>query len=210
MNRPVFGLVGALVLTACTAPETGTRSVALVGGEVIADAPRGYCVDDATSAPSAGFAVLAPCASLGATASAPRDIGVATVQVGPPESQSVAGAEIGFRDFLITDAGTALLSSAGNAEAITILSSQAFDARVMIHFADTGTPPLPGLQQEEWRAFTDVSGRLVTISLRGLAAAPLGEGPGATLLKQLLAGVRPPADMGVPAVTAETVARADQ
>ncbi|MEO1639042.1 MAG: dihydroxy-acid dehydratase [Pseudomonadota bacterium] len=193
MMRLIVGLVGALVLTGCTAFAPATRSVALVGGDVMVDAPAGYCVDTSTSRPGDGFAVLAPCASLGAEDPAPGVVAVATLQVGPPDSGSIAGSEIAFRDFLITDAGTALLSRNSDAEEISILSTQAFNSRVMIHFADTGPPPLAGLQQEEWRAFTDVGGRLVTIGLRGLAVAPLDDGPGAGLLKDVLAGVAAPA-----------------
>jgi len=113
----------------------------------------------------------------------------------PAASGSVDGAEGALRDYLITDDGAGLLSQTGNADDIEILSSQAFDGRVMIHFTDAGAPPVAGLQTEEWRAFTDVNGRLVTIAVRGLAAAPLQDGPGASLLKLILAGVTVAADV---------------
>ncbi len=189
MSRALVGMAGFLALTACTSASPA-KTVALADGEVIATTPAGYCVDGQSSQLSNGFAVLAPCATLGETASVPKVIGVATVQVGPPDSGAVAGDEIALRDFLITDAGNALLSTAGKANDVTILSTQAFNTQVMVHFTDKGPPPLPGLQGEEWRAFTDINGRLVTIAVRGLAAAPLQDGPGAGLLKLVLAGVK--------------------
>ncbi len=168
--------------------------MALLEGGVVATSPEGYCVDNEASKPAQGFALLAPCATLGAIAPAPSVVGVATVQVGPPDSGAVAGAEVALRDYLITEGGTGLLSPAGKAQDIEILSTQAFDGRVMVHFSDAGAPPMAGLQGEEWRAFTDVNGRLVTIAVRGLAVAPLQDGPGAGLLKLILAGVQAAAE----------------
>jgi hypothetical protein len=189
MMRFIVGLVGALTITACTT-ATPTRSTALLEGGVIAVSPDGYCVDGESSAPKTGFAVMAPCATLGEPEPAPDIVGIATVQVGPAESGLVAGDEIAMRDFLITDAGNGLLSQAGKAEDVNILSTQAFNSQVMVHFTDAGPPPIAGLQNEEWRAFTDINGRLVTIAVRGLAVAPLQDGPGAGLLKLILAGVQ--------------------
>ncbi len=189
----------ALGLSACVAQEAPS-SMALLEGGVVATSPEGYCVDDETSKPAQGFALLAPCATLGAIAPAPSVVGVATVQVGPPDSGAVAGAEATLRDYLITEGGAGLLSTTGNGQDIEILSTQAFDGRVMVHFSDAGAPPMAGLQGEEWRAFTDVNGRLVTIAVRGLAVAPLQDGPGAGLLKLILAGVQAAAETVVEAV----------
>lgn len=136
--------------------------------------------------------MLASCATLGHSTAAPEIVGIATIQVGPPDSGRIAVDEIGLRDFLITDDGVRLLTKANNPAAVNVLSTQAFNDQVMIHFTDQGPPPLNGLQREEWRAFANVNGRLVTIGVRGLAASPLQDGPGATLLKQILAGVQAP------------------
>jgi hypothetical protein len=189
MIRTFAWIAGAVAIAAC-APVAPAKSVVLSGGDVVATTPPGYCVDAQTSQPANGFAVLAPCATLGSADVPPAVVGVATVQVGPPDSGTVTGAEIALRDFLITDAGNALLSTAGDGEDITVLSTQAFDSRVMVHFTDEGAAPIAGLQSEEWRAFTDVNGRLVTIAVRGLAVAPLQDGPGAALLKLILAGLK--------------------
>lgn len=190
MIRVLIAFLGVWVVAACTPLETSSRSVALGQGEVVATTPKGYCFDGVSSRPTTDFAVLAPCATLGAQAEVPDVIGFATVQVGPAESGSVAADELSLRDYLITEDGARLLSQSGDAADVDILSSQAFNSQVMIHFKDAGPPPFAGLQREEWRAFTNINGRLVTIGVRGLAAAPLTEGPGATLLKLILAGMQ--------------------
>ncbi len=191
MIRAIVALLGVSTITACTlTAPTPSRSVSLGQGEVIATSPGGYCVDDIASQPADDFAILAPCATLGGSDDIPQVLGVATVQVGPADSGGVVtDDELALRDFLITDDGASLLSQDGDAEAVNILSTQAFDSQVMIHFTDDGPPPLAGLQGEEWRAFTAINGRLVTIGVRGLAVSPLQDGPGAALLRLILAGV---------------------
>lgn len=191
MIRTSVASFGLLAFAACTPPPASpSRSVSLAQGEIIATSPNGYCVDAVSSRPASDFAILAPCATLGGPQDVPKVVGVATVQVGPADSGDAAVDELALRDFLITDAGASLLSQGGDADGVEILSSQAFESQVMIHFSDQGPPPLAGLQNEEWRAFTNINGRLVTIGVRGLAIAPLQDGPGATLLKLILAGVQ--------------------
>lgn len=191
MVRALIALIGVFAFAACTPMMNApSRSIALGQGDIIATSPAGYCVDDVSSRPDGDFAILAPCATLGADTAAPSLIGFATVQVGPADSGNVAEDELALRDYLITEDGARLLSQTGDAEAVDILSTQAFDSQVMIHFTDAGPPPVAGLQGEEWRAFTNINGRLVTIGVRGLAVSPLREGPGATLLKLVLAGVQ--------------------
>ncbi len=191
MIRATVALLGVLAITGCTpATISPSRSVSLAQGEIVATSPVGYCIDDVASQPARDFVILAPCVTLGGGDAIPRVIGFATVQVGPADSGAILADELALRDYLISDAGTALLSQEGDAERVDVLSTQAFNGQVMIHFIDTGAPPSAGLQNEEWRAFTTIGGRLVTIGVRGLGAAPLADGPGATLLKRVLAGIK--------------------
>lgn len=190
MTRGGLAFLALSLLSACMliAPD---RATTFAGGEIHLQAPAGYCVDTVTSRPAGDFAVLAPCATLGVAAPAPDVVGLVTIQTGDAGSGDIAIDEGALRDFLITDAGKALLSRTGEAAEITVLSTQAFDDQVMVHFADQGAPPLDGLQNMEWRAFRNVGGRLVTVSVRGLAVDPLDEGPGAGLLKLVIAGLGP-------------------
>ncbi|MGJ8622089.1 MAG: dihydroxy-acid dehydratase [Yoonia sp.] len=195
MWRHGVAVCALLALTGCTPPPSvATRSILLGGDTVVATMPKGYCVDTGSSRLRDDFALLMPCAALGSASGRPDPFGLATLQVGPEDSGSIARDEIALRDFLISDAGAKLLSRSGNSSEITILSTQAFDDQVMVHFKDAGAAPFAGLQSQEWRVFCDINGRLVTIGVRGLASAPLQDGPGATLLKQFRAGVQPVPD----------------
>ena len=176
-------------LTACAAAPP-SRSMALVGGEIMVTTPENYCVDGTASRPRAGFAVIAPCSTLGTGDAPPAVFGLATVQVGPADSGSVTGAEAAWRDLLISDSGAALLSAVGRSDTVTVLGSQVQANAVKVHFADTAPPPMAGLQADEWRAFLDLNGRLVTVAVRGLARSPLQDGTGAWLLDSVLKGLQ--------------------
>ncbi|WP_322890406.1 MULTISPECIES: dihydroxy-acid dehydratase [unclassified Yoonia] len=188
MIRRALALFGIAALAACD-PVGVAQPVALLGGDLVATPPAGYCADPVSSRLRAGFAVFAPCVTLGTDAPVPQVLGVATVQAGDAGSAMVAGAETGLRDFLISPQGAGLLSKGGSGETVSVVSSQAFGGRVVVHFRDTGEPPMDGLGPDEWRAFTDVNGRLVTVSVRGLDDAPLSAGRGSALLDQMLRGL---------------------
>ena len=192
MKARAVAIASFLALAACVPGLTGLSNVARLSGDVLVSAPSGFCIDTSTSRLSAGFAVLAPCISLGGDVPPPDFAAVITVQAGAAESAMVAGEEIALRDFLISASGKTLLSLTDDPADLRILSTQAFDNRVMVHFSDQSPPPIAGLQQHEWRGFTDIGNRLVTVAVRGLEATPLSDGQGAGLLKLALSGLSDP------------------
>jgi len=184
----IWGLCG-LVLTACSQFSPPTKSLQLVDGTIAAHAPDGYCVDPVVSRAGDGFAVMAPCSALGSNQQPPDVHAVATVQVGPPQSALVANDEEAVVSFLASEDGAGLLSGSGTAEDIEVLSATHGADTVTIHFSDAGAPPFDGLDQEEWRSFTDIGGRLVTVSVRGLIRRPLESGAGARMVSRILLGL---------------------
>lgn len=190
MIRRALALLGLVALAACD-PTGIATPVAMLDGDLVVSPPAGYCSDPLSSRPRAGFAVFAPCITLGAEAPLPAILGVATVQAGEPGSAMVAGEEAALRDFLISPQGAGLLGNGGSAP-ISVVSSQSFDGQVIVHFRDNSPPPMEGLGQDEWRAFTDVGGRLVTVSVRALKDAPITAGRGAALLELVVKGVQAP------------------
>ncbi|MCG3269507.1 dihydroxy-acid dehydratase [Yoonia sp. I 8.24] len=190
MIRALACFAGVLAIPACT-PVATQNSVIFVESSVIVQAPTGYCVDGPASKPGAGFAVIAPCASLGGTQAMPSAAAVATIQIGAANTGAVDGSETALRDFLKSNTGAALLSSSGDSSTISAVEAQAADGRVIVHFNDSAPHSLPGLQTQEWRAFKDVNGRLVTVALRGLASVPLDDSTGIWLLNAMTTGVKP-------------------
>ncbi|MBQ1202402.1 MAG: dihydroxy-acid dehydratase [Loktanella sp.] len=197
MLRHALCVTAITALAACD-PVGVAEPVAMLNGDLVVTPPAGYCADPVSSRLRAGFAVLAPCMTLGTEAPLPAILGVATVQAGDPSSAMVAGDESDLRNFLVSPQGAGLLGTPGSGGTISVLSSQAFDGRVTVHFRDSGTPPLDGLGPDEWRAFTDLGGRLVTVSVRGLAEVPLSASRGASLLDQMVRGLSQPAGTDAP------------
>jgi|GEM_PF-811280 len=191
MFRVIASVAVALAMIACTTTAPTQKAVALMGGDIIARAPAGYCFDGTASNPRKGFAVIAPCAALGVSEAAPNTRAIATIQVGDKGSGTVTGSETQMRDFLQSDAGAVLLSSVGNSDTVTGVTAQAGAGIVTVKFRDSAPHGMAGLQNSEWRAFTDVDGRLVTIALRGQANSPLTNNTGNWLLNAIAAGIKP-------------------
>ena len=187
MFRRAIALVGIAALAACD-PVGVAQPVALLTGYLVVTPPAGYCADPVSSRLRAGFAVFAPCVTLGTDAPVPSIIGVAIVQAGDTGSAMVTSGETGLRDFLTSPQGAGLLSK-GSGATISVISSQTSGGRVIVHFRDTAAHPMDGLGPDEWRAFTDIGGRLVTVSVRGLDDAPLSAAHGDALLDQVLRGL---------------------
>ena len=101
----------------------------------------------------------------------------------------VADNSEGLMSLLGSDAGAGLLSATGNGDNITVIGAEAEENTVTVRFNDDGAPPIKGLDDAEWRAFTDINGRLVTVAVRGLASAPLTEGTGSWLLGLVVTGL---------------------
>lgn len=189
MIRALLAVAGGVALAACD-PTGIATPVAMLDGELVVTPPAGYCSDPLSSRPRAGFAVFAPCMTLGADAPLPAILGVATVQAGAAGSAMVAGDEADLRDFLAGPQGAGLLSNGGSADQISVVSSQAAEGRVTVHFRDSAAPPIDGLGQDEWRAFVDVNARLVTVSVRALDDAPVTAGRGSSLLDLMVNSVK--------------------
>ena len=176
--RPWPAAVACLLLAACDpAAPAGppVTALSLMGGAVTVQGPEGYCIDRAASRTATGLAVLSPCAVMaGGPQTAAADIdGFVTVQIGAAGSAAVEGAERPLADLLMAAPGAALLSTSGEADGVRVVQVDRGDGLVAVRFTDAAPPPVPGLGPEEWRAFLDLRGRLVTVGVRGSVRAPL-------------------------------------
>lgn len=159
-------------------------AVALFRGDVIAVGPTGYCVDPDSSRIKTGFAILAPCTTLGVEGAVDVTRAIATVQAGEKGSAIVEGNAEAFAAYLRGPDGPLALSRSGDADTVKVSEVQAKERHVIVYLQDKAPAFLDGAQEEEWRAFFDVAGRLLTVSVRGLDGAPLSESQGASLLEQ--------------------------
>lgn len=198
-NRRAASLFALAALVSCAdiTPFGGqsaeTTTLRLLGGQAVAVAPQDFCIAQGVSRPTDGFVVMARCDSAeGASAE-----GVITLQVGEAGTGLATSDAPALRDLLRSEAGRALLSQSGDAGAITVETTEVAEDAVTVRFRDSEPAPIAGLQSTEWRGFFDVNGRLATIAVRGLVAAPLGTDDGEILLAQSIAAVRRANEPGV-------------
>lgn len=155
----------------------GIDQLPLRAGAVVAAGPDGYCIDTEASRAGDGFAVLASCAVLSGEGDFPPALALLTVQVGRAGTATVTGAEPDLADLLDGEAGAVLLGTSG---AVDLRRVNAGPNLVTVYYVDTSA--LAGTSATQWRAFTDINGRLVTITMRNLADAPLSAMTGEALL----------------------------
>jgi len=181
-------LAGATLALAGCSGSTVTQ-LAVFGGDVLTVGPNGYCADAVASRPDKGFAIFAPCATLGASSAAAAQSAITTVQVGDSGSGIVQSDPAGFAAVLAEASGPAILARGGDATTVTINMVIQDGARVSVYFTDEAETAIEGMQNAEWRSFVDLDDRLVTVSVRGFDAAPLSERDGVVLLDQVIAAL---------------------
>ena len=187
-----FGL--ASLVSACTGLPMGAQGpqqAILLDRAVALTAPAGYCADPQISRPGRGFAFLVACAVLDpdTQVALPGDFGLVTVQAGPADSATVAGAETDFLDFLRTEQGRTLLAAGDMSGPVAILASEMQTNRILLYTRDLDAPTIVGTQAESWRAFTDIAGRTVTVTVRGLSERPLSQARARSLLDATVANL---------------------
>lgn len=199
-HRLFLGMIAAAALAACepvpdlSGPPTTTVRLA---GAVTLTGPAGYCVDPVVTKPRQGFALLAACAAMTAdeTDAYPDLIALITVQVGADGSGAVAGQEDAFGAFMETPQGAALLSASAIGGPIAVRVTQTAPNTVAVYTEDIADPGISGTQKQAWRLFTDVRGRLVTITVRGLTDAPLSQSASRALLDAVVTALHSANDL---------------
>ena len=170
------------------ATNEGIRTLSLLGGDVRARGPEGYCVDQRASNARRGFAVLAGCALMSDDVVVmPSLDGLITIQFGDEGTAIVSGSETAFAQFLETDSGGALLANSGDADSVSDVDTAATNDGVMARFEDTSGPAVAGTSGPQWRGFLDINGRLTTISVLSFDRGALSRGEGERLLSVTMA-----------------------
>lgn len=187
-SKPFCAILALQALVACTPtlptlpslpdiPGFGPETVEVMPG-VTLGLPQGYCLDrEASSIADEGSALL-----LGRCHD---DVGavpaVLRVSLGAPGSASVlATAPADLAAYFTSEAGRASLSPSGNPGDIHIVTalSQGPDFLLQIDSTTEG---------RYWRAITDLTGRLITVSAIGTRNVPLTAQDSRNLVEQTLA-----------------------
>lgn len=164
---PLILLAGCVTLPAIPfLGGGGAPSLSLLGGDVTAVGPNGYCVDPESSSARSGFAIIAPCDTMGPfEGTAPSRRGLLSLQVGAEGAVDLDGV-------------ANLLSNADTREALLgtdeVLTRSTLDSGsgVLVVYR-TKAPASDRVQPLEARAFLSLANRLSTVMVRGTSKAPL-------------------------------------
>jgi hypothetical protein len=204
-------LVAALAVAGCepgVSRQGADRTVVTVSGQpVTIAAPRGFCVDHAsTTVNTAGaFVLVSDCALLGETPTNGVPVGaVLTASVsgglaaGIPSEQSLAELEA----FFGTAQGRATVGRSGDAARTRVLQSRTRNNVLYVLVEDRGQQRIPGVEQRFWRAFLDVSGRMVALSVLGFQGAGVGPEQGLAYLQSFADAIQRANGIAAPAPAA--------
>lgn len=151
------------------------------GTPVTIAAPLNFCVDRATidENPRGTFMFLSDCRVVNGAASRVPLSAILTASVSPT---GLVGRENGTKAAL-TDLGTFLNSQVGlftmgksNVDgAVSILKAKQSDVALYLLVQDTAFRDAAGASNRYWRAFTEINGRLVALSVTGYARGDVNE-----------------------------------
>lgn len=190
------GCVGGLSNSALDAHRAAPSAIQVAGGRLTIVGPRGFCVDTSASrdAASGAFVLMGSCASLSGslTAARPRDLAVVTASAYPDGGAAAefAASFPAMASFLTSPAGRAALSRSGKAASVQILAITSRDGVMFIHAEDRAPAPGQDVELDYWRALLALKGQIITLSVLGLKAQPLGPDAKRSLLEAFVAKVQ--------------------
>ncbi|MEM1345822.1 MAG: hypothetical protein AAGI34_14760 [Pseudomonadota bacterium] len=105
--------------------------------------------------------------------------GLITISVSgqPMFDQTVPGADAlaTLREFLSTEAGRAMLGRNGLGKTVEVVDTRVLSDALYVHVRDTHSGGLSLLAPDFWRAFVELNGRMVLVTVSGFRDRPLGE-----------------------------------
>jgi hypothetical protein len=176
------------LLAACFSPTRGILSSAVVsagGRDVVVAGPPGFCIDQHTGTENraGAFVILADCGQTDEGRATIEDVPLTAVLVASVTPSGLLGAaEHGasgaFADleaFLRSRDGLPSLGKGRDPSAVRIVSSFTRADALYVLVEDSAAPAGAGLSTRFWRAFTEVNGRLASLSVNSLAGSDPNE-----------------------------------
>ncbi|SFD01995.1 hypothetical protein [Tropicimonas isoalkanivorans] len=196
----LFG-AALLVLGACTLQAPVSRATSLpdalrrfpvIDNAVVIAAPDGYCIDAPGSRTERrdSFVLLASCRAVTGDPSAPspRAPGLLSASVDGAGTGAVPTEE-GLDKFFASAIGRTVLSRRNDPDSVVVGERRYSDETYLLHVRERARgDEVMGLQS--WRAIFTVNGRMVTATLRELAAYPMSESEGFRVVKGFADGIR--------------------
>lgn len=200
--RTLLACAAAAVLGACVPMDLGaglrtgraSPQITLNDGLVLA-APRGYCVDPASTrqSPEGAFVLFGNCAAIARDPNQPQPIfpALLSATLGPAGARPAVLDTAEIEGFFRSDAGRAVLARSGRAEDVELLDVKREGDLLLLKIRDASGGG-EGLQAgaSYWRAITGLGDRLAALSVLPLEGARLSDGDQIGLLQGFAAQTR--------------------
>ncbi len=188
LRAAAAGLGALLALAACD-PEmmaagagggsTPSRARLSVAGQAVTiAAPPGFCIDagSVTSGDDGAFVLMSDCGKVSQKRNPIGAALTASVSTGgfAGEGDTAAGSLQELQAFADTREGRSVLGRSGQPERVRILDTQVSGKVLYVLVEDRGAQPIAGIQRQFWRAFLEVNGRLVALSVLGFEGGGMG------------------------------------
>lgn len=89
------------------------------------------------------------------------------------EGDTDAGSLADLAEFVQSREGRAILGRSGQPDRVRVLNTQVSGDVLYVLVEDRGAQPIAGIERQFWRAFLEVNGRLVALSVLGFEGAGL-------------------------------------
>ena len=164
-----------------TGPTPIPKAVRVTAGNIdlVVAAPNGFCIDRATiDENSRGtFMFLSDCRVVASTGKAGR-VPISSILTASISPTGLVGSEHGMKpalaalgQFLSTPVGAFTLSKSHVDGATSILQIKQTDVALYLLVEDIAFDGSAGVSSRYWRAFTEINGRLVALSVTGYSDA---------------------------------------
>ncbi|MEM5476143.1 hypothetical protein [Pacificibacter sp. AS14] len=167
----------------------GQSSWRLLSSNFIVTAPDGFCVDGASlkDTSKASFVLMADCAALSSKnrkVDQSRSV-LLTVTISAPLESAGSVTPRALEQFFGTEQGRTVLSRDSDAATVSATMEKVGNDTLILHIYDSAPTNIEGLAQEDWRAFTVINNRLVTLSAAPFEGVTARNSNAKTLVIQL-------------------------
>lgn len=187
-------VLGAVALAACVPQGSAPGAVSVAGGTVTIAGPEGFCVDRGATRSTAdtGFVLLGSCAALSGSLAQPQPPvpAVLTASVIGDAPQDFASNLPQMASFFRSSAGAKALSRTGRAETVALGQVTSKGDALYIRASDSARANGLAVEPEYWRAIFAQNGRIITLSVMGLADRPVRAEDKRRLLDRFVQRVR--------------------
>ena len=169
------------------------KSMAVVGGALRVKGPEGYCVDAPASraGEADGFVLLGSCRAISHHPRDPhpeRPMVLTVAASAKPEDTPTDLAVL--EAHLRSDAGRRALSRTGEEASVSIIRTEQLDGVLYLRLTDDSPNPMGAVSRDCWRAFLDLNGSMVALTVTALASQPVDEKAGLAQAQRAVAALQ--------------------